>query len=165
MTSLRPKDLGSNIVKLSGVNLFDNTRKRKNVQYRALLCFLLREKLLMRWTNIANFFESQGKKMDHAGAIYLVKMYPIYKKENPLLDEIENMFIFKSHLNYDEIDKVHYLENKYNNMEKKYLTLVEKMNDPIIKEITSLPDDRIEDVKEKLSILKKSWIWKQKQEL
>jgi|DEB0MinimDraft_12_1074336.scaffolds.fasta_scaffold03316_2 hypothetical protein len=162
MESNRPEDIGDNIVKIAGFNIFENTRKRKHVEYRALLCFLLREKLLMRWTNIANFFKSKGKDMDHATCIHLVKMYPIYKKDNKKLDEIENMFIFKSHLNYDEIDKVHYLENKYNNMEKKYLTLAEQLNNPLIKDITSLPKHRQEDVREKIDALKKSWVWKQK---
>ena len=165
MESYKPEEIGNNIAKMAALNIFENTRKKKYVEYRAMLCFLLREKLLMRWTNIANFFENQGKTMTHATAIHLVKMYPIYKKDNKNLEEIENMFNFKSNLNYDEIDKIHYLENKYNNIAKKYFVLLDKLKNPLIKEIVELSDDKTKEVKEKLAILKKSWEWKQKQQI
>ena len=109
---------------------------------------------------IANFFESKGKGMTHATAMHLVKQFNMYKKHNKQLEEFENMFIFKSNLNYDDIDKVHYLENKYNNLEKKHNTLLEKLENPLVKEFTDLPKHKLEDVKSKLLILKKSWEWK-----
>jgi len=162
MQTLTPEEIGNKVLELSGVNIFKNTRKRNYVEHRALLCYLLREKLLMRWTYISKFFESQGKTMTHATAIYLVKNYHIFKKSNKSLDEIENIFVFKSQLNYDEIDKIHYLENKCMNCEKKYNELLKKLDHPLIKEFSELPEDQAEDVKEKLTILKKSWEWKQK---
>ena len=124
MQTLTPEEIGNKVLELSGVNIFKNTRKRNYVEHRALLCYLLREKLLM--------------------------------------DEIENIFVFKSQLNYDEIDKIHYLENKCTNCEKKYNELLKKLDHPLIKEFSELPEDQAEDVKEKLTILKKSWEWKQK---
>jgi hypothetical protein len=89
------------------------------LEIRMLLCFLLREKLGMRWINIANFFSNNGKPMTHATAIHSYKMYPVYKKHNKNLHDLEKMFSWKSNLTYDEIDKVHYLENKVKNLEQK----------------------------------------------
>jgi len=65
-------------------------------------------------------------------------------------------------MEYDEIDKMHYLENKYNNIQKKYFVLLKKLENPLIKEITDLPEHRIEDVMQKISLLKKGWEWKNK---
>ena len=162
MNSLKPNEIGLKVIELSNIDIYKNTRKRDYVEARALLCYLLREKLNLRWTYIANFFNSQGKKMDHATAMHLVKMYPIYKNDNKLLIEWENMFVFKSEMEYDEIDKMHYLENKYNNIQKKYFVLLKKLENPLIKEITDLPEHRIEDVMQKISLLKKGWEWKNK---
>lgn len=162
MNSLKPNEIGMKVIELSNIDIYKNTRKRDYVEARALLCYLLREKLNLRWTYIANFFNLQGKKMDHATAMHLVKMYPIYKNDNKLLIEWENMFVFKSEMEYDEIDKMHYLENKYNNIQKKYFVLLKKLENPLIKEITDLPEHRIEDVMQKISLLKKGWEWKNK---
>ena len=59
---LQPIQIADKIKELSGINIFENTRKRPVVEMRSLLCYLLREKLGMRWTNIALFFKSQEKK-------------------------------------------------------------------------------------------------------
>jgi len=114
----------------------------------------------MRWLSISLFFESQGKSMNHANAIHLVKMYPIYKTTNPKLDEIENMFLFKSGMDYDEIDKVHYLTNKLMNTEKKYNILLEQLKNPLIKLMLDVPKEKQYEVEDRLNLLKKSWEWK-----
>ena len=98
------QEIGDKVGKIIGINIFENTRKRDYVESRSLVVFLLREKLLMRWVNIAKYFEDNGKHMNHANAIHLFKMYPIYKRDNKQLSVIEQLFIFKSQLNYDEID-------------------------------------------------------------
>ena len=68
-----------------------------------------------------------GKKTDHASVIHLVKMYPIYKKTNEELSELESCFQFKSKLNYDEIDQVHFLQNQYRKIKKENLYLKKKL--------------------------------------
>ena len=161
MNNLKPKEIGEKVKELSAINIYRNTRKREYVEYRALVCYLLREKLNMRWTYIANFFNSQGKKMDHASAMHLVKMYPIYKKDNRNLEEIENIFIFKSELEYDEIDKMHYLENKLNNCQEKHLKLQEQLKNPLIKLMYNIPSDKFVEVAERLDLYKKSWEWQE----
>lgn len=117
--NLKPIQISNKISKISKINIFENTRKRNYVEMRALLCYLLREKLNMRWTNIAKFFADNNKTMTHATCIHACKNYSMYKKHNKNLKEIEKLFTFKSKLTIDEIDRVHYLENKCKLLESK----------------------------------------------
>ena len=160
------QEIGDKVSRIVGLNIFENTRKRDYVESRSLVVFLLREKLLMRWVNIARYFEENGKHMDHANAIHLFKMYPIYKTSNKQLSIIEHTFIFKSQLNYDEIDKFHYLENRYKDLKKendlliKKLATTKKRQDPILDIIKGITLEQRTQVIERLSLLKKSWSWK-----
>ena len=124
--NLKPIQIANKIKELSGINIFENTIKRPVVEIRSLLCYLLREKLGMRWTNIALFLKSQGKPVNHATVIHSKKLYNLYKQTNKRLGEIEKMFFFKSSLSVDEIDRVHYLENKCKNLEEKIEKLITK---------------------------------------
>jgi len=76
MRNLNPAEIAEKLIKASGINIFENTRKRDYVEVRALTCFLMREKLNMRLCSIAKFFQDNGKPMDHATVIYAVKNYP-----------------------------------------------------------------------------------------
>ena len=130
------QEIGDKVRKIIGINIFENTRKRD--------------------------FEDNGKHMNHANAIHLFKMYPIYKRDNKQLSVIEQLFIFKSQLNYDEIDKFHYLENRYKDLKKENDLLIKKLaatkkRQDIIKGITL---EQRTQVIERLSLLKKSWSWK-----
>ena len=73
----------------------------------------------MRWTLIAKFFSENNKTMTHATCMHSVRNYKMYKKTNQRLDEIEKLFTFRSKLNIDQIDRVHYLENKCKLLESK----------------------------------------------
>ena len=57
--------------------------------------------------------------MTHATCIHSVNNYKMYKKTNKKLNEIEKLFTFRSKLNLDQIDRVHYLENKCKLLESK----------------------------------------------
>ena len=119
MKELKPINIANKLKDISKVNVFEETRKRDVVEIRMLLCYLLREKLNMRWINIAKFFSNNGKNMTHATAIHSCNMYPAYKKNNKKLKEFEKIFSWKSNLTYDEIDKIHYLENQVKNLSQK----------------------------------------------
>ena len=160
MKDLTPLQIGDKIISVTGINLYENTRKKAFVEHRALLCYILRDKLQMRWTFIASFFISQGKHMDHANCMHLFKMYPIYKKENKDLDIIENIFVFKSKIPLDEIDKVNYLENKYGTLEAEYLKQKEQLKNPLVKLVIDIPNDKVVDAKDRIKLMKKSWEWK-----
>ena len=114
-----PLVISNKLNELAGVNVFENTRQRDVVGIRTLLCYLLRNKLKMRWTNIALFFNNHGKEMTHATAIHSCNIYPLYRKHNKKLAEYEKSFNWKSDFTHDEIDKIHYLENKVKNLEEK----------------------------------------------
>jgi|TARA_R110000851_G_scaffold260261_1_gene412824 hypothetical protein len=156
--------IGNSVKEMSGIDIFKNTRNRTHVELRALVCFILREKLGMRWTNISLYFESEGKTMHHATAIHSVKMYPIYRKYNNDLQELERCFNFKSELQYDEIDKLHYLQGKFDNLESKYNALKNKIkNNPILKVLQEIPEDYVGEVIQTIDLVKKSWEWKKKE--
>ena len=160
------QEIVDKVSKIIGINIFENTRKRDYVESRALVVFLLREKLLMRWVNIARYFEENGKHMDHANAIHLFKMYPIYKNYNKQLSTIENTFIFKSQLNYDEIDKFHYLLKKVKEVKQendlliKKLAATKKQQDPILDLLEGMTQEQMAQAIERVTLLKKSFAWK-----
>ena len=162
-----PQEIGQKVGKIIGINIFENTRKKDYVESRSLVVFLLREKLLMRWVNIAKYFEENGKNMNHASVIHLYKMYPIYKKYNKKLPVIEDLFTFKSQLNYDEIDKFHFLESKYKDLKSQNDLLIKKLaatkrqqEEPIFKLIKGMTFEQMNQVIERVTLLKKSWSWK-----
>ena len=65
------------------------------------------------------------------------------------------MFLFKSDLEYDEIDRIHYLENKCNNLEK-------KLQKPVIKLINSLSSEKETLIEKEIPKIIKGWEWKNK---
>ena len=90
--NLKPIQIANRIIKESGINIFENNRRQSQIEYRSLLCYLLREKLSMRWLYIVKFFNDNNKTMTHASCI-----------------------------NIDQIDRVHYLENKCKLLENKLI--------------------------------------------
>jgi len=153
MNNLYPIDIADKIKELSGINVFRNTRERKVVEHRALLSYILRHNLKMRWTNIALFYENNGKRMTHATVMNSCKQYPEYKRINKKLKQVQDTFTFKDNLNYDQIDRVHYLENKCNSCET-------KLNEPLVKLVRDIPKEKTADVEENIKRLIKAWEWK-----
>ena len=125
-------EIGEEIKKELGIDIYQNTRQATYVEARALMCYLLREKLNLRWTSIAKLFQGEGKHMDHSNALHLVKMYPIYRRDDKRLLELEKTFKFtrKTGLDFDYTnyleDKYESLEEKYYKLERKYLDIIEK---------------------------------------
>lgn len=158
MKYITPIEIADKIISITGINMYENTRQKIYVEHRALMCFILRDKLQMRWTFIANFFMSQGKQMDHAMAIHLVKKYPIYREKNKNLKKIENSFTFENvRIPLDEIDKVNYLEKKYAKIESDYIKLNNKLKNPLVKLVIDIPADKITSAKGRIKRMKASW--------
>ena len=155
MINLKPLQIANKIIELSGVNVFENSRQRKYIEVRSLLTYMLRNKLNMRWTNIALFYTKNGKPTTHATTIHSCLDYEMHKTHNKKLQEIENMFMFKSDLEYDEIDRIHYLENKCNNLEK-------KLQKPVIKLLNSLSPEKEILIEQEIPKIIKGWEWKNK---
>jgi len=161
--NLTPYEIGGTINKISGVNIYGNTRSRKVVEHRALMCYLLRDKLNIRWRYIAEFFNDQGKHMDHSTAIHAVKMYPLYKRHNKSLAEIEGRFVFTNKGSGKEINKMTYLENKYDKLESKYLNLKQQLDTPLLGLVLNAPPSRTNELYERVKMQVDSWKWKDRE--
>tara|TARA_R110000744_G_scaffold377350_1_gene492270 strand:- start:690 stop:1142 length:453 start_codon:yes stop_codon:yes gene_type:complete len=145
-----PTQIANKIELYSGIKIFKKTRRRPIIELRSLLVFLLREKLGMRWLNIALFFKSRGLPIHHATLIWSNKRYKMYKKTNSHLQEIEKLFSFKFNLTYDEIDKVYHLENKCKLLESKYKS-------PLFNLIKDIPENRETEAVKRIGIMIQNW--------
>ena len=120
------QEISDKIINKTGINVFENSRKREVIHHRSLLIYLLREKMNLRWTNIALFFKANKKDITHATIIHSHHYYKVYKDENPKLEELEKQFNFAP-VDLDTLDKIHMLENKVENLKRK-LNKYEKIN-------------------------------------
>ena len=159
------KKIGDSVKEVSGLNIFDNTRRRDYVEMRALVCYVLRKKLRIGLTNIALYFQSEGKTMHHATVIHLVNQYPMYKRYNSRLASIEESFEDLNNLefNQDSYIRNQYLSYNYDKLQEKYKNLKDNIKtNPILEVLQDIPEDKIDEVIERINILKKSWDWKSK---
>ena len=120
------QDISDRIIKRTGVNVFEDSRRKEVIHYRSLLVYLLREKMNLRWTNIALFFKANEKEITHATIIHSHHYYEVYKDENPNIEVLEMQFTFDP-VDIDTLDKIHMLENKIKNL-KKRIEKYEKVN-------------------------------------
>ena len=61
---------------------------------------------------------------------------------------------------YDDIDKVNYLENKYIDIEKKYIELRDKLKNPLVKLVIDVEDENLVDFIQRVKLIKSSYSWK-----
>ncbi len=80
---------------ISSIDPFENTRKRKNIEIRSLLTFMLRHHCGMKFKEIKDFYKKNGKSYDHATAIYSLKAYEMHRRYNPLLDKYFDLTLLK----------------------------------------------------------------------
>jgi hypothetical protein len=95
----RAYDIARQICNLAELNVFENTRKREYVEARSLVSLVLYKYLNISLTNIARFFQNNGKNMHHANVLHLIRSYDTYKFYNKNLDKWLDMII-------NEIDDV-----------------------------------------------------------
>ncbi len=151
--NLKPIELAEKIKEITGINVFENTRRRSVIEYRYLLFYLLREKLGMRWTRIADFFKENGKNVDHSTVIHALKTYPYHKRSNKKLAEVESYFTFRQDLPIDQINRLEYLEDKYNKLE--YM-----LDNALVRLVYKIPENRHEETMMHLKNVIKSFEWK-----
>ena len=157
--NIDPHEIGSRICNITGVDIFKNTRKKEYVELRALVCYMLREDLNFGYQRIADYFKSQGREMLHSNVIHLVKMYSIYKKHNKHLEKLEGSFSFESSIEKSEKLK---LRNELSNLKYRYDKLKKQLDNPIIKTVHNIPENKWSEVNERIELLKNSWSWKSK---
>ena len=170
-------EISERIIKMSGLDIFKNTRVTEYVELRSLACYIFRKKMHMTLIDIAKFFESKGKSMDHATVIHAIKKYPIYIKKNEKLKAISSCFKFKNDeaIDYNEIDQIHHLQKQYKKVSKlnyQLKTNIQELNykkaafttdeERLLSLVEGLPKTQIKEVFEKIDSLKKSWVWKSK---
>ena len=163
-----PEEVSDLLIKLSGIDIYKQTRKNEYVEHRALLCYILRNKLDMRWHSIARFVKSKGKSYDHATAIYANKMYPIYKQSNfDYYDKLESQFIVRSQLQYSQLSRLEIIEKKHEALEKDYFKAIEKLKKfdggytKIEKQYRNLDEEQKTMYDERAALVLKSFEWKQ----
>jgi len=71
---------------MSGIDVFQNSRKRHIVEARALIIYILREVHSLTYYQIRDYFRENGKAFDHATALHAYNNYLMYSKYNPKLN-------------------------------------------------------------------------------
>jgi hypothetical protein len=89
------EQIANEIIKLSKLNVFDNTRKREYVEARALLCYILRAHKQMTYRSIVEFFVENNKPINHATIIHYINNFESYIKFNHKLNQMLNAVIMK----------------------------------------------------------------------
>jgi hypothetical protein len=87
--------IAKHIIDISGVNVFDNTRKRKYIEMRPLLTFMLRNHCDMTFHEIKDFYISKGKNYDHTTAIHSFKTFETHRRYNSLLDKYFDLVLLR----------------------------------------------------------------------
>ena len=115
---MTPKEIIIKLKEASGVNPFENTRRLDVIEVRALLCFILRDKLRMRWIAIKEVFLNHGKKTSNSSIMNSCNNYKKYKEVSKTLLNLENLFEFELE-SVDEISKSQILENRLRILSRK----------------------------------------------
>lgn len=164
-----PEEVSELLYNLSGVDVFQNSRKREIVEYRSLLCYILRYNLDMRWEKIAKFMKLNGKDFDHATAIHSVKMYEVYKINNKRLEILRKKFKPKTKEEFVTESKLEELTNRFKKLEEKYLKILDANKSLIVsqeftvheKEYRTLSRKQRETYDERVALILRSFKWKE----
>ena len=87
--------IAKDIIDISQINPFSNTRKREFVEIRSLLTFMLRHHCDMKFKEIKEFYESNGKNYDHATAIHSLRSFEMNRRYNPKLDKYFDIVLLR----------------------------------------------------------------------
>tara|TARA_R100001129_G_scaffold90030_1_gene61296 strand:+ start:1054 stop:1494 length:441 start_codon:yes stop_codon:yes gene_type:complete len=87
--------IAEDIIDISGIDVFSNTRKREYIEMRSLLTFILRHHCNMKFKEIRDFYESNGKNYDHATALHSLKSFETHRRYNPKLDKYFDIVLLR----------------------------------------------------------------------
>ena len=152
-------EVAEKIIQLSGINVFQRSRKREIVEMRSLLFYILKNKLNMGLTEIATYFRESGTSINHATVIWSLKNYGIYKKTNKKLQEIEEMIILKTSMNMKGVNRENYLEVKCKELEEEIKVL---KDNPIINLVNQIPKHLEGEALTRIELLIRGWEWQYK---
>ena len=122
--------IAKHIIDISGIDVFDNTRKRKYIEMRSLLTFMLRHHCNMKFKEIKNFYQSNGKNYDHATALHSLKSFETHRRYNPMLDKYFDIVLLRVR-NKSKLRKAlinHIIDHTKEKDLKRLLKIVDKLN-------------------------------------
>ena len=105
------------IQKLTGVNVFEETRRRRVVTYRALHVYMLSNTLKWTLQKIRNFYRANGKAYDHATVMHALKMFDVYCFYDSNIMNVMNALI---KLKSDEVSILQGLHSKLNYIDEEF---------------------------------------------
>jgi len=153
-------EIAGKVIELSGTDIFEKTRKREVVEIRSLFFFILKDKLNMSWTQIANYFKAKGIYINHATVIHSYNNYEMYKSSNNQMQEIQEMISLKTSMDLKGINKEEYLTLKCKDLEQE---LDKIKNDSILyKLLNQIPKDKEKEAIMRIELLIKGWEWQYK---
>lgn len=159
MNKLSPLEIAKNLTNISSIDIFEKSRKREVIETRSLFFYILNKHFSMGWTQISKFFDENGSKINHATIIHSVNKYPVYRKKNNRLIELEKMFILENDSFGDEKTAIMNLAHENETLRFEIIKLKQQSN-PLINKIKTIPEHRWDVVLEKLDLMVKSWEWK-----
>ena len=115
---MNPFKVVDKIKEITKINPFVDSRKKEVVEIRALLCYILRERMNMRWIAIKELFLANGRKTNNSTLIHAVENYKSYASKNKKLERLANKFPFKD-APIDQVRKTQILENRLRILERK----------------------------------------------
>jgi len=87
---MKLQNIGEQIREITGVDIFEQSRKRELVEMRSVANVFMREVMDMGWTEIVREYAKNGFKTTHRSVIYSCETYPdhsFYNKQLPLIHE------------------------------------------------------------------------------
>jgi hypothetical protein len=146
------EQIANEIIMLSKVNIFDNTRRRAYVEARALLSYILRKYKKMKYREIVQFFRENNKSINHATIIHYIKNFESYIKFNRKLNQMMNTIV----MNMDEKDyrsRRDFIKLKADILNKSsvdsVLELIHKLHNKEIKQKVKGYEEQIQELVEK----------------
>jgi len=115
---MTPSKVVDKLKEITKINPFVDSRKKEVVEIRALLCYILREKMNMRWIAIKELFLANGRKTNNSTLIHAVENYKIYASKNKKLEKLAKKFPLKD-APIDQVYKTQILENRLRILERK----------------------------------------------
>jgi len=153
-------EIAEKVIELSGINIFERSRKREIVEMRSLFFYILKNKLDMGLTEMSRYFEDSASSINHATIIWSLKNYELYKSTNKKIQEIEEMIILKTSMNIKGINRETYLELKCKELEAEIERLNTKPNESkIIDLINQVPKAREGEFITRMELMIKGWEW------
>jgi hypothetical protein len=137
MKNLNDK-IAKQLIELSGVNLFQNSRRREVIEVRSVFIKILKEHIGMTFYGIKDYFCDNNKCIDHTTVMYSNTMFDVYIKYNPKLKE---WYDFIVNALFDTTEKN--LLNKKNDLLNNIEYLSEENLDNVSEYVDSLVTEQI----------------------